>query len=75
MLPYLGNGSVGVGFVLAQLLTHMPGHSRYMETLDGITRAATAPFAAQSGLFQGRTGLVQFLLMLERTALSTSAKQ
>lgn len=73
LLPYLGNGSAGIGIVLAQLLQHLPGHSRYVEVLDGIARAAIAPFAAQSGLFQGRAGLVQFLLMLERTGAATNA--
>ena len=73
LLPYLGNGSAGIGIVLAQLVTHLPGDSRYLEALDGIARAANAPFAAQSGLFQGRAGLIQFLLTLERTRLATTA--
>lgn len=73
LLPYLGNGSAGIGIVLAQLVTHLPGDGRYLEALDGIARAAIAPFAAQSGLFQGRAGLIQFLLTLERTRLATVA--
>lgn len=73
LLPYLGNGSAGVGIVLTQLLTHLPGHGRYIEILDGIARAATAPFTVQSGLFEGRAGLIQFLLTLQRTELATHA--
>lgn len=73
LLPYLGSGSAGIGIVLAQLLTHLPGHSRYLELLDGIATAATAPFTAQSGLLEGRAGLIQFLLTLERTGLATPA--
>ncbi|MFK4806157.1 class III lanthionine synthetase LanKC [Microbacterium sp. ZW CA_36] len=72
LLPYLGNGSAGIGIVLAQLLNHLPDHSRYLETLDGITRAATAPFTVQSGLVRGRAGLIQFLLTLERAGFGTT---
>lgn len=73
LLPYLGNGSAGIGIVLTQLLTHLPDHSRFLETLAGIASAATAPFSAQSGLFHGRAGLIQFLLMMERTQQATTA--
>lgn len=72
LLPYLGSGSAGIGIVLTQLLTHLPGHSRYIETLEGIARAATAPFTAQSGLFEGRAGLIQFLLTLAGTEHATN---
>ncbi len=71
LLPYLANGSAGVGIVLTQLLAHLPGHSRYLEILDGIARAATAPFTVQSGLFQGRAGMIQFLLALELAGHAT----
>lgn len=73
LLPYLGNGSAGIGIVLAQLIQHVPGHSRYLEVLDGVARAAAAPFTAQSGLFQGRAGLIQFLMTLDLCSLGTSA--
>lgn len=72
VLPYLGNGSAGIGIVLAQLIAHLPGHSRYLETIDGIALACTAPFTALSGLFQGRAGIVQFLLELDRSGLGTA---
>ncbi|MBW9110165.1 class III lanthionine synthetase LanKC [Microbacterium ureisolvens] len=71
LLPYLGNGSAGIGLVIAQLLDHLPGNSRYLEILDGIVRAASTPFTIQSGLFQGRAGLIQFLLAVGRTELAT----
>lgn len=73
LLPYLAHGSAGVGLVLAQVLSHLPDHGRYLEALDGIIRAAMAPFSIQSGLFQGRAGLIQFLLALETAGLGTNA--
>lgn len=61
LLPYLGYGSAGIGLVLAQFLAHGLGTSRHFEALDGIVRAASAPFTVQSGLLQGRAGLIHFL--------------
>lgn len=65
VLPYLGHGSAGIGAVIALALAHLGESERHLESLDGIVRAASAPFAIQSGLFQGRAGLIQFLLLLE----------
>jgi tRNA A-37 threonylcarbamoyl transferase component Bud32 len=71
ILPYLGSGSAGIGIVLARLAEHLPGSDRHIEALDGIIRASTARFVIQSGLFNGRAGLIHFLLALARRGLST----
>ncbi|MCI4065994.1 class III lanthionine synthetase LanKC [Micromonospora sp. R77] len=59
-MPYLAEGSVGIGLVLDQYLRHRPD-----ETLRGqaaaIRRCADSPFYAQSGLFAGRAGIVTYL--------------
>lgn len=59
-MPYLGQGSVGIGAVLDRYLEH-----RVDEELAGaaaaIRRAARAPFYAQSGLFAGRAGIIAYL--------------
>ncbi len=70
VLPYLGHGSAGIGAVIALALAHLGESERHLESLDGIVRAASAPFAIQSGLVQGRAGLMQFLLLLEAVGRS-----
>ncbi|MET7967057.1 class III lanthionine synthetase LanKC [Micromonospora sp. NPDC005305] len=59
-MPYLAEGSVGIGLVLDQYLRH-----RSDETLrtaaTRIRRCADFPFYAQSGLFAGRAGIVTYL--------------
>ncbi|MBD7958846.1 lanthionine synthetase C family protein [Microbacterium sp. Sa4CUA7] len=61
LLPYLGYGSAGIGVVLAQFLTYVPGATRCQRALEGILLAASAPFTVQAGLMHGRAGLVYFL--------------
>lgn len=65
-LPYLGSGSAGIGAVLTQLLRHRPDDGRHLEALAGITRSALPQFSIQSGLLQGRAGLIHFLILLEQ---------
>lgn len=59
-LPYLADGSVGVGLVLDDYLVH-----RYDTEFDAaataIRTAAQAQFYAQSGIFYGRAGMIAFL--------------
>ncbi|MFG6446493.1 class III lanthionine synthetase LanKC [Microbacterium sp. P07] len=69
--PYLASGSTGIGAVITLLLAHSPDNGRYLEALDGITRAAITRFCIQSGVFAGRAGLIHFLLILARRGLST----
>lgn len=72
MMPYLAHGSAGIGLVLAQYLVHEPGDDALRRILGGIAAAASAPFVVQSGLFQGRAGLVLFLGALESTGHATA---
>ncbi|WP_037671393.1 class III lanthionine synthetase LanKC [Streptomyces griseus] len=68
-LPYLGDGSVGLGMVLDDYLalasdTGDPGGELERARL-GVVAAATSRFYAQPGLFQGRAGMI---LHLARTS-------
>ncbi|MET8449535.1 class III lanthionine synthetase LanKC [Streptomyces sp. NPDC005209] len=76
-LPYLGDGSVGLGLVLDDYLAHAAGTTdaagtggaddttgEFERARSGILIAATSRFYAQPGLFQGRAGMV---LHLSRT--------
>lgn len=59
-MPYLAEGSVGIGLVLDQYLRHRPGDDLRDEAA-AIRRCADSPFYAQSGLFAGRAGIVAYL--------------
>ncbi|MFH8933667.1 class III lanthionine synthetase LanKC [Streptomyces griseosporeus] len=64
-LPYLGDGSAGVGMVLDDFLALSGDRDGgWAEARAGILTAASARFYAQPGLFQGRAGLI---LHLHRT--------
>ncbi|MER6346871.1 class III lanthionine synthetase LanKC [Streptomyces sp. NPDC001595] len=64
-LPYLGDGSAGLGMVLDDYLAHGTDGSREFERARaGVLTAATCRFYAQPGLFQGRAGMI---LHLSRT--------
>ncbi len=62
-MPYLGQGSVGIGLVLDQYLRHH-ADERFAEASAGVRRAARSPFYAQSGLFAGRAGIIAYLATL-----------
>ncbi|MDT0530770.1 class III lanthionine synthetase LanKC [Micromonospora sp. DSM 115977] len=59
-MPYLGQGSVGIGLVLDEYLRHR-ADERFAEASAGVRRAARSPFYAQSGLFAGRAGIIAYL--------------
>ncbi|WP_406193554.1 class III lanthionine synthetase LanKC [Streptomyces sp. NBC_01017] len=76
-MPYLGDGSVGVGMVVDDYLAHAAGSEggrserdsgvgidAFEQARAGILTAATSRFYAQPGLFQGRAGMI---LHLSRT--------
>lgn len=65
-LPYIAAGSTGVGLVIMRLAAHKPC-TRYEGILEKITRAATAEFCIQSNLFNGRAGLIYYLLKQSAT--------
>jgi hypothetical protein len=61
-LPYLGDGSVGIGAVLDDHLAHAPkAGAEFKRARTGILTAATSRFYAQPGLFQGRAGMILHL--------------
>ncbi|OQR60412.1 serine/threonine protein kinase [Streptomyces maremycinicus] len=61
-LPYLGDGSVGVGAVLDDHAAHAEGSAgEFARARAGILTAATSRFYAQPGLFQGRAGMILHL--------------
>ncbi|MBY8871419.1 class III lanthionine synthetase LanKC [Micromonospora sp. PLK6-60] len=59
-MPYLAEGSVGIGLVLDQYLRHRPD-DELRDEATAIRRGADSPFYAQSGLFAGRAGIVAYL--------------
>jgi tRNA A-37 threonylcarbamoyl transferase component Bud32 len=59
-LPYLDEGSVGIGLVLARYLAHRDDE-QFAAALRDIGRAATAGYYVQSGLFTGRSGIIAAL--------------
>ncbi|MFI9611806.1 class III lanthionine synthetase LanKC [Streptomyces sp. NPDC052023] len=64
-MPYLGDGSAGLGMVLDDYLVHAAdGDGAFERARTGILTAATSRFYAQPGLFQGRAGMI---LHLSRT--------
>ncbi|MEU9412384.1 class III lanthionine synthetase LanKC [Streptomyces sp. NPDC048281] len=61
-LPYLGDGSVGIGMVLDDWLAHGTDPTGDFERARAAIRtAATSRFYAQPGLFQGRAGMILHL--------------
>jgi len=64
-MPYLADGSVGIGMVLRRFLRHRPDDD-LAGYLEAIHKAADSRFYAQSGLFAGRAGMV--LALADETA-------
>ncbi|MGI5380245.1 class III lanthionine synthetase LanKC [Streptomyces sp. CA-251387] len=61
-LPYLGDGSAGVGMVLDDYLAHVAEpDAEFERARAGILTAATSRFYVQPGLFQGRAGMILHL--------------
>jgi lantibiotic modifying enzyme len=60
IMPYLGDGSAGIGLVLNEYLTHRDD-DEFSEAIGRISRAARSPFYAAPGLFAGRAGMILYL--------------
>lgn len=60
-MPYLAEGSAGIGLVLARFLRHRPDDG-LAEQAAAITIAARSPFYAEPGLFSGRAGMILHLV-------------
>ncbi|MFI7385007.1 class III lanthionine synthetase LanKC [Streptomyces sp. NPDC049813] len=73
-MPYLGDGSAGVGMVLDDYLRAAPdaplGGRPAQEVRQGVLTAATSRFYVQPGLFEGRAGMI---LHLARTTTPGAA--
>ncbi|MCX5129731.1 class III lanthionine synthetase LanKC [Streptomyces sp. NBC_00347] len=59
-MPYLGEGSVGIGMVIDDWLEHGPDE-RFEQARREIVRAAQATFYAQPGLMRGAAGMILHL--------------
>ncbi|QMU80319.1 protein kinase/lanthionine synthetase C family protein [Streptacidiphilus sp. PB12-B1b] len=64
VLPYLESGSAGIGAVLHDYLAYRP-EEPWRQSLEQIRRAAEPEFVVQSGLFNGRAGLIAHLAQLQ----------
>ncbi|MBB6171490.1 hypothetical protein HNR23_001550 [Nocardiopsis mwathae] len=62
-LPYLADGSAGIGLVLGEFLRHRDSEV-FATALDRIRRAAQPAFCVLPALFQGAAGLLGFLAHL-----------
>ncbi|GAA3102914.1 class III lanthionine synthetase LanKC [Streptomyces rectiviolaceus] len=56
-MPYLGDGSVGIGMVIDDYLSHRDD-AGFEAARPGILATARSRFCVQPGLFQGRAGLL-----------------
>ncbi|MFG3256239.1 class III lanthionine synthetase LanKC [Streptomyces sp. NPDC048172] len=65
LMPYLGEGSVGIAAVLDEYARHAPLDDDLAGARAAVLPAAKVRYCAQPGLFRGRAGL---LLHLARTA-------
>ncbi|MER7196078.1 class III lanthionine synthetase LanKC [Streptomyces flaveolus] len=59
-LPYLGDGSAGIGMVIDDYLVHREDND-LLQARSGILAAARSTYYAQPGLCQGRAGLLHHL--------------
>jgi hypothetical protein len=59
-MPYLTDGSVGIGLVLDDYLAHRQDE-RFAEAAAGIRKTAEVPFTVEPGLFYGRAGMILYL--------------
>lgn len=59
-LPYLDEGSVGIGLVLARYLAHRDDED-FRTALDGFRLVTRGRYFVQSGLFTGRSGMIAAL--------------
>ena len=57
MMPYIADGSAGIGLVLRRYLNHRPDE-RFAHAVAAIRIAAQSHFYVQSGLFAGRAGMI-----------------
>ena len=59
-LPYIDTGSMGIGMVIDRFLAHRP-HEAFAEAAVRLGTGAQSGFYVQSGLFNGRAGMLAYL--------------
>lgn len=59
-MPYLADGSVGIGLVLREYLRHREDE-RFADAVPAIRRAAEALLYVEAQLFSGRAGMILYL--------------
>jgi tRNA A-37 threonylcarbamoyl transferase component Bud32 len=59
-MPYLADGSAGIGLVLADYLVHRDDE-RFSAAAAAIRQTAECPFYIEPGLFWGRAGMILYL--------------
>jgi tRNA A-37 threonylcarbamoyl transferase component Bud32 len=69
-LPYLDEGSAGIGLVIARYLEHRKDEE-FSAALDAIRPVTRAEYFVQSGLFTGRSGLLACRATGLRSATAT----
>jgi tRNA A-37 threonylcarbamoyl transferase component Bud32 len=60
LMPYLADGSVGIGMVLAEYLRQRPDEE-FADAAAAIHKAAEGKFYIEPGLFWGRSGMLVYL--------------
>lgn len=60
VMPYLGDGSAGIGLVIDHYLAHRED-ARFRQAAAAIRVAACSVYYAQAGLLRGRAGLLLYL--------------
>jgi serine/threonine protein kinase len=73
VMPYVATGSAGTGLAIHELLRHRE-HEEFTIALTGIRRAAEPEFIICPGLFNGRAGLLAFLIRLFTSDPSAAAQ-
>ncbi|HEV2787205.1 MAG TPA: class III lanthionine synthetase LanKC, partial [Solirubrobacteraceae bacterium] len=66
-LPYVADGSVGIGFALDDYLAHRDDE-QFRQAAPQLRRAARCGFYIGSGLFNGRAGMILYLSRERRPA-------
>jgi predicted Ser/Thr protein kinase len=61
VLPYIANGSAGFGIALIEH-GRATGSDEFVRTLRAIDKACRAPFFALSNLYNGRAGIIAYLI-------------
>jgi hypothetical protein len=70
-LPYLDEGSAGIGLVLARYLDHRDDEA-FTTALDGLRLVTRCGYFVQPGLFTGRSGMIAWRGMARRATAASA---